>query len=307
MLGVSACVTSIGPETDLEPREWTDAGHDAEAVIAMVEEAADAWTASCPDPDEYGLCVSFDPAQADPNQCHGPVLGQVVVHQRDQELVSRARELFERALDHADGLDDPADPARLAAYRRALGRAHMGLADADIETYFEIALPRDLDFRVEVYKAESTDPAERAEYEAQVARKEASQEAFRAYFDAKVALSKSIIGELASVQQTEDPASVVSAALRTSWVSGQFVDQLRGAAIPESMRGREEQSAAYCKALRDHTEAPLQMALDAATSCRDLAEARGVSVREARTCAELVAAFTDAVVDGSAATRSAPE
>lgn len=299
MLGaVSACATSIGPETDLEPREWSDTPHDAEAVIAMIEEAADAWAASCPNVDDYGLCVSFDSTRTDPNQCHGPVLGQVVVHERDRELASRAREMFERALEQADALDEPDDPELLAAYRRAVGRAHLGLADADIETYFEIVLPSDLDFRVEEYKAESAEPAERAEYEAQVAKKDASQKAFQTYFEAKATLSKSIISELASIKQTADPTSVVSAALRTSWVSGQFVDQLRGATIPESMRRSEEQTAAYCTVLWDQTEAPLRMALDAATYCRDRADEHGVSGREADACAELVVAFTDAAADG---------
>jgi hypothetical protein len=284
LVGASACAMSMSPEGDLEPRIASDVPHEVETLIAMVEEASQQWRRACPEPGAYGLCVRFDVARADPNQCDRPVLDQVVVRTRDPEAANGAQKMFEHTIEAAEHLEDPQDPELLAAYRHALGQARIALADADLETCFEITMPSSLDF--------STDPTKRSEGAAQLQKTQASREAFAAYFNAKVSSSASLITDLARVKETADPQSIVQAALRTSWISGHFADQLRSATVPESLRELPAARAAYCDALSDQTDEPIRMALEAATYCREQADQLGYTGPEVDACGDVIAAFS---------------
>src|SRR5690606_16741847 len=152
-------------ETSAPPAAPPPQAHDAAAaeLIAQIERAVQAWRDSCPDANEQDLCIELAAAEDSPQRCAAPMLGRVIVHSRDPELAARAQAELAAAMDRA-GCHDPGackreildvqphDPALKRDFLRALAAARLARADAELEAYFAVTLPRDIDFVVEEWK-----------------------------------------------------------------------------------------------------------------------------------------------------------
>ena len=250
-----------------------------EASIARLEQATQVWERSCHESDSTGLCVELVPVESSPSRCVSPRLGEVRVLSRKAKLADKAQRALDQAIDHAQSLAAPSDPALQDAHRAALERAQLARADGDLERYLALRMPADLDFIVEEWKRDSQDAKDRKEYERQVTRRDRSQAAFKRYFDDKTSQSAELLMAYARLR---GPAAV-EAAQRTAWVSLSFADQLESAAVPSAMKSAE-QRAAYCSALADHAEAPHRVARDAATVCVEAADRLGVTNAATEAC-----------------------
>ncbi len=260
---------SADVESSLESKDAVD------SVVAMVHEATEAWVESCPEAGEHGLCLHVDSLREDPARCGEPLLGRLVMAERDVDAAAAAQDRFEDALALAEGVERPADPQRLADYRHALGQALLAVADATAEEYFAVRLPAGLDFSQEAPE-----------------RKQTSEREFASYMKTKTATGQALMTAYAEVKEAGDAESMVTAALRTAWVATEFSDALRSADVPERMRSNDEQRAAYCGALHDFAAGPANIALDAAVYCRDKATEWSYVGPTVSACDELATALS---------------
>lgn len=293
---LAACASQPGAETvddrarDLEPELPTaDASPGVDEVLALVERGAETWEESCERANAEGLCLEFVLPKDDANRCGDPVLGDVVVHARDVDAAKAAQADFAEALELALDLEAPDDDALRMRYKSALATARLAQVDAKLEAYFGIDAPTDVDFAVEEWKRDSGEPKLEAEYAAQVERKNASMQRFKDYFEAKTQAGRQVMDGYVTLKQFGDIEVVLRAALRTSWTSVHFHDQVTSFEIPVSIRGKEELRTAYCGALVGQAEAPRQQGVDAAVYCREKANSAGFDGSIVQACAELLA------------------
>ena len=293
---LAACASQPGVETvddrarDLEPElPSADASAGVDEVLALVERGSETWDESCDHANAEGLCLEFVLPKEDPGRCGAPVLGDVVVHARDVDAAKAAQADFAEALELALDLETPDDETLRMRYKSALATARLAQADAKLEAYFGIDAPTDVDFTVEEWKRDSGVPKWETEYAEQLDKKNASMQQFKDYFEAKSRAGEEIMKEFASVKQFGDVEVVLRAALRTSWSSVHFHDQMTSFEIPVSIRGKEEMRNAYCGALADQAERPREIGVAAAVYCREKANEAGFEGGVVQTCAELLA------------------
>ena len=298
ILGVflAACASQPGAETvddrarDLEPElPSADAASGVDEVLALVERGAETWEESCERANAEGLCLEFVLVKEDATRCGEPVLGDVVVHARDVDAAKAAQADFAEALELALDLEAPGDDTLRMRYKSALATARLAQVDAKLEAYFGIDAPSDVDFTVEEWKRDSGVPKWEAEYTEQVAKKEASMQRFKDYFEAKTRAGQDVMKDFASVKQFGDVEVVLRAALRTSWTSVHFHDQMTSFEIPVSMRDKEDFRTAYCGALAGQAERPREQGVDAAIYCREKANEAGFEGSVVQTCSDLLA------------------
>ena len=293
---LAACAAQPGGDPvderarDLEPELPTaETAHGVEEVLALVEQASETWEESCEKANAEGLCLEFAAPKADASRCGDPVLGDVVVHARDPDAARTAQADFAEALELALDLEAPDDEAVRQRYKTALATARLAQIDAQLEAYFGIAVPEDVDFVVEEWKRDSGNPKWEAEYKAQVAKKDDSTKRFKEYFEAKAGAGKELMTGFASVKQFADVEVTLRAALRTSWTSVHFSDQLTSFEIPVSIRDKDDARGAYCDALAGQAEVPRRQGIDAATYCQERAAEYGYEGPTAKACADLLA------------------
>jgi len=303
---LAACAAQPGAESvdertqALEPDFPTvDDESGAEEVLALVERGVDLWQASCDRPSAEGLCLEFVAGNEDPSRCGSPVLGGVRVHARDADAAREAQADFAEALELALDVDPPEDDALQRRYKTALAVARLSQVDAELETYFAIEAPTDIDFTVEDWKRTSDEPKFQAEYVEQVRRRDASVERFKEYFETKTLAGQELMTGFAGVKQFGDLEIVLQAALRTSWVSVHFHDQITTFEVPASIRDRQEARVVYCDALADHAERPRQLGLGAASYCHEHASAAGLEGGTAQACADLLTKLEPAANESS--------
>ncbi|MCA9670607.1 MAG: tetratricopeptide repeat protein [Myxococcales bacterium] len=139
-------------------RRWGRAGGADRATRAHVHIARAVWRASCPVRGIDGACVRvvmpklryFGSGSDRIRLSCGPQKHRVELLARDARLVRRARRHLDRALALArrvGAADAPAlDARRGAAFRRAVGEALFIKAEAELEHYLALHMPRGLDF-----------------------------------------------------------------------------------------------------------------------------------------------------------------
>ena len=289
-----ACTAQPGAESvderarDLEPAlPSADGASGAEEVLALVERASELWEDSCEDPNDEGLCLEFVLGNQDANRCGRSLLGDVRVRARDSDAANAAQADFAEALSLAQDLEAPEGDDLRRRYKRALATARLAQVDADLEAYFEIETPRDIDFTVEDWKRDSGVPKWEAEHADQLEKKEESVERFKEYFETKARAGKELMVGFASIKQFGDVEVTLQAALRTSWTAVHFHDQITSFEIPVSIRDKEEMRAVYCDVLVDQAEIPRKQGADAAVYCHEHASAAGVEGSTAQACADL--------------------
>ena len=119
-----------------------------EASIARLEQATQVWERSCHESDSTGLCVELVPVESSPSRCVSPRLGEVRVLSRKAKLADKAQRALDQAIDHAQSLAAPSDPALQDAHRAALERAQSAGCDS---MTLEVAASNDA--AIELYAA----------------------------------------------------------------------------------------------------------------------------------------------------------
>ena len=267
---------------------------DPEAVreaIATLEAASTAWDATCDRPGPHGLCIAIASASAGGDRCGERRLGRIDVNARKRAKAASAREALDAALQDTADLGTPEDPDLSEALRDARGRAMVQLADADLEAYLSVHVPTGLDFYVEEWKKDSTEPGDLEQYEAQLEKKNDSTARFVAFYEAKNERGAALIEAYADVKKSGSAAWVLEAALRTSWLSLHFSDELRSAPLPASLRTAEMRDA-YCSALQDQAAGPDEIARAAASYCVQRSEEFRVATEATTACRDLLARLT---------------
>jgi hypothetical protein len=292
------------PATASTPPSSRADAHDVAAaeLVAQIEGAVQTWRDSCPTPNAQGLCIEHAVADPSPQRCAVPVLGRVIVHPRDPALASSALAELASAMDRA-GCDDnesrqgcdpevldvqPRDAALRHRFHHALAAARLCRADAELEAYFALTMPTDIDFVVEEWKRDSREPGHAEEYRAQVTKRDDSQQRFKTYFESKTELAASLTADLAAVKQYRDEEVLARAALRTSWTALHFYDELHSAEIPASAR-TEPHREAYCAMLDDFGSTARRNAREAAYYCTRRAAQDGYRSPTVDACHELLA------------------
>lgn len=287
------CLASASPPAQAHGEPESEAEDPTAAVIEQLEAATRRWQQSCPKADATGLCVEVTPAPKAAKAakaakgCAAPRLGEIRLRPRKRKLAARAQTELDKAIARAEAMDAPEDPKAREKFRAALSQAHLATVDHDLEKYLAIAMPQDLDFVVEEWKAESNDPKHLEQYDEQVAKKKASMAAFKAYFEAKTKQGKELIQAYARTKKMKNEPALVRAALRTAWVSQQFADEVQSAPVPAAI-DTPEKRAAYCGALLDMAEPPQRMARDAARYCSEHASRAKLKTPAAKRCEALL-------------------
>ena len=254
-----------------QPRGPTDADRAAASLVARIELATQAWRQSCPQPNEYGLCVEITPpppADSASLGCQPPVLGTIVVHPRDATRAQAALAELRESMAMA-GCDSqvscsrevldvqPDDPEQARALARALASARLARADAELEHYFTLRRPD-------------------------------APDQFAPYYDAMMERAQTLINDFTLVKQyrAADRTSVLLAALRISWALLHLSDQLLATPF-EAAEGAPEARDSHCRAMQHKAQHPRRYAHDSAMYCRVYAQESG-STALAQTCGELV-------------------
>lgn len=259
----------------------------AREAIARLSAASDAWDATCKRPGPHGLCIAVGPAEARGEPCGDRVLGRVDVRARSKAAES-AREELAAAIASTEALGAPEDPALAHALADARGRAVVQHADADLEAYLALAVPKNLDFYVEEWKKDSGDAEHEKEHSAQKAKVLDSMKRFKEFYEAKNELGSDLMAAYAETKRTGSAPWTTDAALRTAWLGLHFADELRGAPTPPSLKTAEMRDA-YCTSLDDQARRLEDVARDAATYCVERSADFGIDTDATAACRDLLA------------------
>lgn len=210
-------------------------------VIAQAKIGALLWKQSCPHAVVDGLCVTV--TERTPRTCGKGMTRVVATTKRDETTTKRALAAFAEAVKEFErrsgAFDDPA-----ARYYYA--QVKLALADADLEAYLAITLPRGLNFA----------PAKRI--------REASLKRFATFVEDKQKLGATANRTYQAVLTAKDAASSITAASRLGTISQTFASELVTSPIP---RGPTSTRDAYCDVLMK-VVAPLEAsAINAFAAC----------------------------------------
>lgn len=287
----AGCVQASAPPVAPASSPPTTSSADAETVraaIARLDAASAAWEATCTRPGPHGLCITIVAPDTAADRCGARLLGRVDVLERSASEARKARTDLSNAIADTAGLADPEDRDLAQALHDARGRAAVRLADADLEAYLAVHVPAKLEFYVEDWKKDAPDPEHRKDYAQQRDRADDSMARFKSFYETKNELGSALIKAYAEVKHARSPSWTAEAALRTSWLSVHFSDELRSAPVSKSLRTPEMRDA-YCEALDDQARGPERLARDAAMYCVERSKEQGVTSEATTACQELLA------------------
>lgn len=254
---VSPAVHTAAPQSDPELI--------AAALQARIETAVRVWNDSCPSPNAYGMCLSFEDQEPDVGPCGAALLGTPVLHVRDVESAARAQAELADALSLA-GCEstvgcrretlrvEPKDPETRRAFLRVLALGRLAKVDAQLETYLSAPAP---------VEQEQEPPGERTRDKAVSQRVDARVDAFLQLY-----------GELVALKEYPDAELIQRAALRSSWAALHLHDEVRNGLGPhedceesaERMKRLSRNTAAFCVTRADESGS----ASPASQACREL-------------------------------------
>ncbi len=238
--------------------------------------------ASCPVTGVDGACIKVTRERAtrsiagtsrvsrvQKTQCGPDSKTKLSVINRDGRRVRDAREAFAAAgrefakLRAATPDFDTAvlTNPELGIARHQAAESRLAEATLDLEGYFGLAFPTNLDF----------DPRQPA-----VAKKSLAR--FDAWFADKEAAGKRAAEKLASVLELRDNAASIAAVARLGQVAQNFADSLFTAEIPKDLRTgpfAEDKVEAYCDTLMERAEPLADRAVAAFGTCLDESTKRG--------------------------------
>jgi tetratricopeptide (TPR) repeat protein len=215
-------------------------------VIANAKIGELLWKESCPHSTIDGLCIKT--IEDAPRTCGSGLTRTTTPTTRGAAKTKEALAAFAAAVTELERRQLTDAPARYF-----YARAKLAAADAELEAYFAVTLPRDLDF----------DPANNAARTTSVKR-------FADWFEKKQVHGASLVRKYEAVLAIKDAASSITAAARLGLVAQSFASTLVTGVPPSKLpKGKlaDEKRAAYCSAL-DDSVAPLEArAVNAFTVC----------------------------------------
>lgn len=224
--------------------------HPARRAVAHATVGTILWHRSCAEP-WLDLCVRDEPI-VEADSCRRPRRGPLTRIPRDTELGQRARTHL-RAASELAGIEAPDDLALAEAWRDALGAARVQLADAELESYVGIAMPRSLDFE---------------------GAKALSSEAFKLYFMQTTEKGGALLSDYRDAKGSS-PRWEVVAAVRTGLVF-EVMSETFAAHVPPANLD-EEQRQTYCDELDERMiEGSRKGAEQAYDWCIERARAEGL-------------------------------
>ena len=219
-------------------RMYGSRGDPGRVVIANAKIGQQLWKQSCPHRMLDGLCIETNERAT---TCGTGVTRTVTPTTRDGRKAKEALAAFAAAakeFERTQATDD-------ASARYFYAQAKLAAADAELEPYFALALPRDLDF----------DPANNA-------ARTASLKRFTQWLEQKKKDGEGVRRKYEAVLATKDAAGSITAAARMGLVTQTFASTLVTGVMPRDMQkgtAAAERRAAYCSTLRD-IAAPIEAA-----------------------------------------------
>ncbi len=267
-------------------KKYAAVGGPARRLLAAATLGDIAWRASCSRSDgPLGLCVALE--RAAPGQtlgmCAAPDTTRVRVYGRDRKRVAVAEAHFrEVVVGEAGAL---ADPELALAVRAAARAARAALVDRDLEAYLDVHGPKDLAFKVEEWRKDSGDAADRKLYEAQKAQSERSARLFLAFYQDKTRRAQELFKQLdAVVAAREDLPGSIAAAARSALVNLDYADEIQ---LFEAEPGsKPEVVTAFCEELRARAEPVRDDGVKKLSACLTRATVAGRFDATARHCEE---------------------
>lgn len=228
-------------------RTYGSKGDPGRIVIANAKIGQLLWKQSCPHRMVDGLCIKTN--ERAPRTCGTGITRTVTPTARDRSTVKEALAAFARAAKAFERMQASDDAPALYFY----AQAKLAAADAELEPYFALALPRDLSF----------DPAN------DVARA-ASLKRFSEWLEQKQTAGYKLRREYEEILAIKDAASSITAAARMGLVTQTFASALVAGVLPRDLKKgafAAEKRAAYCGVVGEAAEPLEARAVDAFTVC----------------------------------------
>jgi hypothetical protein len=242
-------------------RDRGNAGLD-ELIVAHAKRGAVAMNNSCPVNLSGGLCLApHVPRKSEqPEQCGPASLGQAMVARAPGGIAAALTELRTAVAlyEQVGGKTRGDEAGALHAYVEA----KLAIADVELERYYALPFPENLSF-------DRTDQplADR------------SNKRFAAWLSSKLQAADGLRRQYQAIAAANDQIGSVAAAARLGQIPQNQSDALLSSPIPLTVRTAEhaeDSVAAYCDALMHVTEPFEQQALEAFTSCAQLAALDGL-------------------------------
>jgi len=209
-------------------RSYGAKGGAERVVIAHAKIGQLLWKQSCPSRGIDGLCVKANDRAV--RACGTGTTRTLAAASRDSRRVKEALSAFASAIKEYER-QPPDDPAARYYY----AQAKLAAADAGLEPYFALALPRDLNF----------DPDSSATRTANLKR-------FHEWVEQKQKDGGKLTRQYEAVLAIKDAASSITAAARLGIVTQSFASSLVAGEIPRSVRtGAHAAAKAYCDTLTE--------------------------------------------------------